>query len=225
MKRFILFVFLLASVSGFSQKRKYSAFYDQRNSLFEVLPTSPKDVIFLGNSITNGGEWTELFGNKNMKNRGISADTSEGVLDRLAPIVKGKPKKIFLLIGTNDIARKNPLNSVSTQTIDSIAQNIEKIVLEVKKASPKTKFYLQSILPVNADFKMFNEHQQPEAIKLLNQKIKQISEKHNVRYVDLYTHFVVENTDKLNPDYTNDGLHLTGEGYLLWARLIKPYLK
>lgn len=45
-----------------AQEQKHSTFYYQRATLFEVLPTSKSDIIFLGNSITNGGEWAELLG-------------------------------------------------------------------------------------------------------------------------------------------------------------------
>lgn len=92
-----------------AQEQKHSTFYYQRATLFETLPTSKSDIIFLGNSITNGGEWAELLGNPHAKNRGISGDTTQGVLDRLSTITKGKPSKIFLLIGTNDLSRGRAL--------------------------------------------------------------------------------------------------------------------
>ena len=90
-----LFVVLLAQISD-AQTQKYSTFYMQRSSLFNKLSITSKDIVFIGNSITNGAEWNELFPQKRVKNRGISGDTSEGVFDRLDAIVKGKPAKIFL---------------------------------------------------------------------------------------------------------------------------------
>ena len=96
-----------------AQEQKHSTFYYQRATLFEVLPTSKSDIIFLGNSITNGGEWAELLGNPHAKNRGISGDTTQGVLDRLSTITKGKPSKIFLLIGTNDLSRGKSVDEVA----------------------------------------------------------------------------------------------------------------
>ena len=79
-----LLVLLLLSPCGKAQiTGKYGTYYDQRELLFESLPTSENDIIFLGNSITDGGEWNELFQNANCKNRGISADVTEGVLNRL----------------------------------------------------------------------------------------------------------------------------------------------
>lgn len=118
MKQFMLSICLLCACTTLqAQGRKHTTFYDQRATLFEVLPTSKKDIIFLGNSITNGGEWAELLGNPHVKNRGISGDRTDGVLDRLHVITKGKPAKIFLLIGINDLSaaaasRKSPRTSM-----------------------------------------------------------------------------------------------------------------
>ena len=151
MKRIVLLLLgLLLALPQFAQERKYSTFYEQRATLFEELPVTSKDIIFLGNSITNGCEWAELFQNKNVKNRGISGDICMGVYDRLDPIVKGKPAKIFLLIGINDVSRGT--------SADKIISEISMIVRKIKQESPKTKLYLQSVLPVNDCYGMFNGH-------------------------------------------------------------------
>ena len=100
----LLLLGLFLALPQFAQERKYSTFYEQRATLFEELPVTSRDIIFLGNSITNGCEWGELFQNTYVKNRGISGDICMGVYDRLDPIIKGKPAKIFLLIGINDVA-------------------------------------------------------------------------------------------------------------------------
>ena len=65
-------------------------------------------AVFLGNSITDGGEWNELLANPRVKNRGISGDRSSWMLDRLDLIVGGQPRKLFLLIVTNDLAAGIP---------------------------------------------------------------------------------------------------------------------
>ena len=77
MKHFLitLFAVLLTQLSE-AQTQKYSTFYVQRASLFSKLSISSKDIVFIGNSITNGAEWNELFPRKRVKNRGISGDTS-----------------------------------------------------------------------------------------------------------------------------------------------------
>ena len=207
--------FLITQLSG-AQTQKYSTFYVQRASLFSKLTITPKDIVFIGNSITNGAEWNELFPRKRVKNRGISGDTSEGVYDRLDPVVKGKPAKIFILIGINDISRD--------VKVEDIVLNMKRIVKEIQKKSPKTKIYIQSILPVNPDFGIFKGHEKPQLIKEINQQYQNIAKEYNVNYINLYPHFLEEGTDRMNEKYTNEGLHLLGEGYLLWSKIIKPYL-
>lgn len=210
-----LFVVLFAQISD-AQTQKYSTFYMQRSSLFNKLSITSKDIVFIGNSITNGAEWNELFPQKRVKNRGISGDTSEGVFDRLDAVVKGKPAKIFILIGVNDISQEIK--------VETIVLNMKRIVEKIQKESPKTKIYIQSILPVNPDFEMFKGHMKPDLIKEINQFYQNIAQEYKVNYIDLYSHFLEDGTDKMNKKYTNDGLHLLGEGYLLWREIVKPYL-
>ncbi len=195
MKSFaLLFLGLLLALPQFAQERKYSTFYEQRATLFEELPVTSKDIIFLGNSITNGCEWTELFQNKNVKNRGISGDVCMGVYDRLDPIVEGKPAKIFLLIGINDVSRGT--------SADKIIAEISMIVQKIKRESPKTKLYLQSVLPVNDCYGKFNGHTSRwQVVKQINDLLEPLAVKEGVTYVDLYSHFVDGDTGKMNCIY------------------------
>ena len=218
MKKLFIMLSLFCACTMHAQEQKHSTFYYQRATLFEVLPTSKSDIIFLGNSITNGGEWAELLRNPHAKNRGISGDTTQGVLDRLSTITKGKPSKIFLLIGTNDLSRG--------KSVDEVAKNVEKIVERVKRESPKTKLYVQSVFPVNPKFNKFLGHMNRQKdIAALNAKIKAVVARHGVTYIDVYKSLVIPSTDVMNPEYTNDGLHLLGKGYLKWVDVLKPYLK
>ena len=218
MKKTGLMLLVVGLFFCLTAQTKYSTFYYQRTSLFEKLSVNAKDIIFLGNSITNGAEWAELFQNKRVKNRGISGDICQGVYDRLTPITAGKPSKIFLMIGINDMARGT--------SIDSIADATLKIIKKIQSESPRTRIYLQSILPVNDSFGMFQGHMKRKAdIKPLNGKLEQLSKTEKITFIDFYSHFVIPDTELMNPAYTNDGLHLTGEGYLKWVEIMKPFLK
>lgn len=219
MKRYqLLFVFaFLLCLGGSAQVRKMSAYYYQRVTLFEQLPIGSKDIVFLGNSITDGCEWSELFNNTHLKNRGISGDVTTGILQRLDPIIKGKPAKLFLMIGVNDISWG--------MSADSIVDNIKQIVRELQSDSPKTKVYLQSVLPFDdkdGNFKKLSGRL-PVAIET-NKLLSQFAEQEKITFIDLYPHFVDKTTGKLDYKYSNDGLHLLGTGYLLWRDLIKKYV-
>lgn len=214
----LLFALLLGSFASFSQENKFSTYYNQRLGLFEKMPDTKGEIIFLGNSITDGGEWCELLGNRKAKNRGISGDTTEGVLFRLNEVTRSKPAKVFLLIGINDLSRE-----VSRDTVYS---NICRIAQKIRKDSPKTKIYIQSILPVSDSFGLFKKHTNKTAEVLwVNAQLKTWCEKQSVQFIDLYARFKNPDSEHLNPQLTNDGLHLKGEGYLLWAQIIQPYLK
>jgi len=54
-------------------------YYHQQWTLFKSLPQTRNNIIFIGDSITDGGEWSELFNDIHIKNRGISGDISAGV--------------------------------------------------------------------------------------------------------------------------------------------------
>lgn len=74
-------------------------------------------------------------------------------------------------------------------------------------------------------YNMFQEHTSHwQEIPDINQAIFNICQKENVKYIDLFTHFVDDN-GQMKPEYTNDGLHLLGKGYMLWKEIITPYLK
>ncbi len=219
MKKLLLTILpLFISLVMLAQERTYWPYYYQRTTLFEVLPVTPEDIIFLGNSITDGAEWAELFNDRRVKNRGISGDTAYGVYDRLDAITSGKPAKIFLLIGTNDMAQAVPA--------DSIVNRIGMITQKIKADSPATQLYIQSILPVNNHFNMFTGHTfRGDVVKEINKGLIALAAREGVHFVDLFSHFTEADSDKMDIRYTNDGLHLNGEGYLKWVEVVKPLLE
>ncbi len=193
----------------------HSTYYHQKKSHFENLPNDKNEIIFIGDSITDGCEWSEAFGNKKIKNRGISGDVTRGVLDRLMEITESKPSKVFLMIGVNDLARGI--------TTDSIIKNISQIVVGINTASPQTIIYVQSILPVNDYYGKFSGHtSKGKEVTVINQALQK-GIKGNYEYIDLHTSFMDENL-KLDISLSNDGVHLTGEGYQRWTSLIKKYV-
>jgi lysophospholipase L1-like esterase len=220
MRQFSLFVlFVLCSqVQLKAQYNDFSTYYYQRLTLFEKLPDTPSEIIMLGNSITDGCEWSELLQNPNIKNRGISGDITEGVLYRLDEVTRSKPAKVFLLIGINDLARNIPA--------DTVFQNICRIARNIQETSPSTEVYIQSILPVNPSFTKFGNHvSRTRDVMEINQKLNKWCVENSTGFIDLFYAFTEEDTNYLNPDFTNDGLHLTADGYYEWAEIISPFIK
>lgn len=193
-------------------------YWHQRVSLFDRLPVGNADIVFLGNSITDGGEFSELFGMENVLNRGIRSDRIDGVRKRLDQVTSGNPAKIFLLIGINDVAN-------SRNTAASIAAKYETLVKEIREKSPETTLYIQSIMPVNNDFKRYKSLIGREnIIKEVNSKLIEIAAENGAVYLDLWPALADPTNGKLRRDFTNDGLHLTGAGYRAWVGAVREYV-
>ncbi|TKB98387.1 GDSL-type esterase/lipase family protein [Pedobacter cryotolerans] len=185
--------------------------YVEQVSKFKAEQTSKKDYVFLGNSITAGTDWAKLLNLPQAKNRGISGDITFGVLERLQDIIDGKPKKVFILIGINDISRNIP---------DSlILRNYKLIIDRIRKGSKKTQIYFNTLLPVNASFGKFKNHYgKDDHILYINSEIKKLAAK-KVTIIDLYQEFL-DKDNHLKAELTKDGLHLIPEGYQVWAKFL-----
>jgi len=192
-----------------------SSYFQEKQTLFENLPQSNSDIYFLGDSLTDGCEWNELFSNSKIKNRGINGDTTQGVLNRINQLTQSKPPKIFLMIGINDL-----LNNLDQ---DKILNNYQEIVKNIKNNSPNTKIYIQSILPMNFEIDKTKRQTDNTKISKLNNNLKNISDNSKVFYIDLYSSFI-NSSNQLNPQYTLDGIHLNGKGYLIWKNQISKYI-
>lgn len=190
--------------------------YPKRIKVFMNDPLERGDIVFLGNSITqNGGDWSAKFGRSDVKNRGISGDVTDGVLARLGEICHAKPTAVFLLIGINDINNWN--NEWGIPSPEYVGNNIPKIAAAIHKGSPRTKIYVQTVLPTDLDAVK-------NAIRTVNDIIKSNEKTGHYQVIDLYSAFAGEN-GLIKPELTNDGVHLTQAGYDLWVELVKDYIK
>ena len=172
------------------------------------------DIVFLGDSLTEGFDLYHYFKFPNIKNRGLSGDTTYQVRYRMEEIVKASPAKLFLMIGINDLFQGEDENIV--------LQNINSIIREFQELSPRTEIFVQSILPVNESI-MFADEFLDLSIFSFNDDIRHACKAMNVRFIDLYSDFLDERGE-LDRKFTYDGVHLSREGYDLWAKMIDPYL-
>jgi len=175
-------------------------------------PITPADIVFLGDSLTEAFDLKHYFNLQNIKNRGLSGDTTYQVRYRLEEIVRAKPKKLFLMIGINDFFQ-------GTEEI-TILRHIASIIEEFQQAAPETRLYIQSILPVNESVLLSDEFINL-SIFSLNDGMRLICRDFQINFVDMYADFLNEQGE-LDRVYTFDGVHLTQAGYDLWAKLVEP---
>ena len=162
-------------------------------------------IVFCGDSITKGWEIYNLFDQpRKVFINGVESCTSADILKRIEPIARQKPHKLFLMIGINEISAQK-----------RIIDNYDKIIKKIQELSPYTLIYVQSILPTRTDA-IDNAD-----VIATNNRLRELvaRQNHFVRYLDLYDSFLADD-GKLGPNFTEDGIHLTKNGYSLWKKLI-----
>lgn len=229
MKKFLVLAlsFAVAATSAFAQEqRKYSDHYYKRTAQFEQeRQINSNDFVMLGDSLTEGGDWATYFSEWlpagiSVVNRGIVGDDAPGIYDRLHQILPGNPAKIFLLVGVNDISHQI--------TADSVLTDIEKVVHRIVEECPDTKLYIQSLLPYNFEkckYKTMNKQDKTMIIRKVNSGLRKMARKYNLKFIYLYDHFTGPGSIHLDPQFTNDGLHINQAAYHIWANALKKYIK
>ena len=214
----IIFILLALIASFYSMRiiRRITAsnqpavsYYDIKVNIFNAMPRQTGQILFLGDSITDWCDFEELLPDMRIINRGIAGDTTSGVLRRLDEVISLRPSKLFLLIGTNDIA--------NGAGIAEIAKNIRQIISRLHNGTPSTKIYVQSIFPTR-----YNASRPNTSIQELNAELKAIASETKCIYIDLYPLLLEDGM--LGEKYTIDGLHLTGLAMSKWIEFVKPCL-
>lgn len=190
-----------------------SSHYSKRLAQFESEDLQKCDFLFLGNSITERGKWQELIGdNWLIANRGIGGDNTFGVLARLTNTLALSPKKIFLMIGINDIGQ-------GART-EGIIINIDKIIKLTYESLPHVEVYIQSILPVNHTMTAYTKGRHLDIIHINNTLKHRYSERKNIKFLDLYSLFSDE-SGSLATQFTTDGVHLNESAYDVWVDFLR----
>jgi len=188
-----------------------TAVYKNKSSIFHILPHHSNEILFIGDSNIAYAEWNDLFDNKNIHNRGIAGDDINGVSLRIDECLSSHPNKIFLMIGINNLINNN-------DSEQKVLTEYEDLIKKIKTKSPYTKLYIQSILPTYGHIKSFNS-----SIVLINKGLISLSEKYSYNYIDLFSSFR-DSDDQLIANYSFDGIHLNGSGYLVWKCKIQQFV-
>ena len=215
-KLFTLFICgLLSLTTAFADE----PFRNHRYDSFKVLETNNESIVFIGTSITDMHCWPEAFVTSNgdylpIVNRGNSGTYSTEQSDNLESYINGKPKKVFMMIGTNDIATRG-LNFTGEQVLTYIKSMVERI----QKRSPETRIYLYCILKSDYGYRV-------ESTWLhANELIKKYVEKTNsdrLKYVDIYDELACVAD---GGEWSYDKLHLTAAAYEIWCKSICKHLQ
>lgn len=171
------------------------------------------NLLFLGDSITEAFPVQTFFKNHQVVNQGISGISSGELLDRMQDHwFEPQPERVFLCIGTNDLARSHPLSDI----IDNQGKAIDRITRHLDENG---KIFLSSVFPTRD-----NPARPNTLIDELNIQLHQLAQKKGIQYLHLNP-FFKDSTLRLRHEFTDDGLHLTLQAYQYWANHLEALLK
>jgi lysophospholipase L1-like esterase len=190
--------------------------YSHRISFFKRMPVANGAVVFLGDSQIEQCEWRELTGITSVPvlNRGITGDHVEGVRSRLPEIKRHQPSKVFLCVGLN--------NLLFDQSFSDIEIKYRDLVKDLRADNRSMQLYIISVLPVNNQIKSIGIDN--DAVIEVNNRLQQIARNNAVPYIDLASQ-LTDPAGNLSQRFTTDGIHLNGEGYMVWKKMIDGFLK
>jgi lysophospholipase L1-like esterase len=197
--------------------RTEAGLYEHRVELFKQFNAPEGSIVMLGDSQIEQCEWQELLRPKTSQlvlNRGITGDHVTGVLARLEEINRLKPAKIFICLGINDL--------LFGQSLDHIEANYRNIIRQLRSANASAQVYVISVLPVNNETRRIGVENR--SIQELNLRLRQLARTFAIPFIDLYSVTTNAKGD-LSGLLSADGLHLNGQGYNVWLKMMEPYLK
>lgn len=177
-------------------------------------------IVMLGNSLTeNGRDWQERLGTtKHVVNRGIIGDNTVGMRERLYQIAPYRPKAIFLMAGINDM--------VGNTSYELVAQHVITLIEAIRSQAPETKLFVQSILPIDeTEGRWRSLAGRTDDIPFANMLIQAYCETHGITFIDIFHRMTRGRSNQLRAELSGDGLHLTEQGYRVWAFELRRYVE
>lgn len=180
----------------------------------------PCELAFIGDSITQGWEgagknvWQKYYGSRKSLNFGVGGDRTQHVLWRFenGQLDGIKPKVAVLMIGTNNSNKED-------NTEAEILAGVQAIVKQLRTRLPDTKLVVLGIFPRGATFST-----QRGKILQVNQALAKLDDGKMIHYIDFGSQ-LIEADGSISKDVMPDKLHLSEQGYEIWAAAIEPKLK
>jgi lysophospholipase L1-like esterase len=196
---------LIAALRGLAPFA-HTPLQQSRLSIFRNTPGA-FEFVMLGDSITADGNWSELIPTARIANRGIDGNTSADILSRIDEIIERRPKIVFLMIGINDLIRNAQPSEITA--------NVQRVISALAEHDIPT--VVQITLLTDKSHKLLNEK-----VIELDQALQRLCAQNNVKFLDLNS--ILSDGDALNPRFTWDGIHLSGDAYVRWAHEIRPII-
>lgn len=201
--------FIPNNTTDYLLKGKYWAHWVKEISKFEDFTTLQNYNVMFGDSLIAESKWNDLFPEVKILNFGIGGETSEGLIRRIDQVIRTKPKKVFVMIGVNDLGTGIP--------VWKVIENYKKIAETFREKD--IELIIQSTLHIGRDIVKERNLQ----INDLNCFLRDYCAKNRIQFVDLNKIFAFNGY--LEERFTIDGIHLNNDAYFLWRNEIEKYQK
>jgi lysophospholipase L1-like esterase len=200
-----------------SEGKPSASFMARHEKFLARTKSGPVDVLFVGDSITQGWEtsgralWKQHYEPLKAANFSIAGDRTEHVLWRLSngELDGITPKVIVLLIGSNNYRAPE----------GDIMRGVRANVTLIKTKLPKTKILVLGLLPRGPEGK----NSLRGKFAYVNKDLAKLDNQQQIRFLDLSPKFL-DPKSKIPKDLMADGMHPTQKGYALWAEAMDPLL-
>ncbi len=167
-----------------------------------------KELVFIGDSLTEYFDWQSRFPAYKIHNLGVAGEPVEGLLERLKYTkLLSVPDCIFVMTGINNLW-------LEQQNIQPL---YERVLDRMQNEFAGAGIVVQSILPVA----MWVE---PDLIVQINQSLRTMASARGMYYLDVHSLFFGADGELIRSCLDSDGVHLTNEGYAVWAGAIEKFL-
>jgi D-alanyl-D-alanine carboxypeptidase/D-alanyl-D-alanine-endopeptidase (penicillin-binding protein 4) len=195
-----------------------------RMALFEEQTSTPQalttgGIVLLGDSLTERFPTEDLLPQLPIVNRGIGGDkvggwSYLGLLDRLPiSIVAPQPRAIVLQISSNDLLFANT-------PWENLQPNYLLLLDRIQQLAPQARLILVTTPPTRGRHAKANP-----AINRMNELIRRTALERKLDLIDLHAALVDDKGELAAPLAAVDDVHLSENGYRVYARLLRPILR
>ncbi len=168
------------------------------------------EILFLGHSLVEYFDWQRRFPAHRVRNLGVAGETTGGLLARIDGIAVEFPEAdvVLVMTGTNDVLMEDR----------SFLEVYRLVAHRLREHYPGVRIVLHAILPANPEWV------RPEVIERANREIEGIARGTGAEFFDLAGRFM-DGEGKVRLELlTEDGVHLSEEGYRVRSEALEEYL-
>lgn len=169
------------------------------------------DVVFFGDSITNGCDYQSYFPNAKIVNLGLSGDTIVQMQSRISMIESVTPETIFIMAGINSL----------NKGFDNTVNQYHALLSSISENNINAKIIVISTLPISKS-KESGTLTNKNIVKL-NSEMEKFCSENGIVFVNVYDYYSVDGY--MNPELTKDGVHLHQESYEFIINAIRDYVE